>query len=173
MHEIGRERHYVGRAFDVYRVEIRMPDKQEGLYDLVVHPGAVVILAVDKEDLIFVRQHRIGAGIPLLELPAGVLNKNEPPEDCAFREIREETGMAARSLQKLGAFYSTPGYCTEFQHVFLATGLFDDPLEPDTDEFIELVRIPIDNAYQMALDGEIQDGKTLAAMLLAKPHLFP
>lgn len=173
MQEIQRKQYYKGRAFDVYQVKVRMPDEKEKLYDLVVHPGAVVILAVDNGALVFVRQERLGAGSSLLELPAGVLNPGECLEDCARREIREETGMAANKWQKLGAFYSTPGYNNEFQHIYLASDLFHDPLDPDSDEFIELVRIPVDKAYEMAYAGEIHDGKTLGAMLLAKPHLFP
>lgn len=171
MQEIERTQHYNGRAFDVYKVRVRMPDQQEKLYDLVDHPGAVVILPYQDGEITFVRQHRLGAGAALLELPAGVLNAGEPPEDCARREIREETGMAAKTWRKLGSFYNAPGYCNEQLHIYLATDLFPDPLQPDSDEFIDLVKMTIEEAYRMAFNGEIHDGKTLATLLLAKPHL--
>jgi ADP-ribose pyrophosphatase len=93
----------------------------------------------------------------------------ELPENCALREIREETGFAAGKLIKLGEFYLAPGYSTEYMVVYLATELHPDPLPGDQDEFITLEPIPIDQAYNFALNGEIQDGKSLAALLLARP----
>ena len=171
MEEIQRDRKYRGRVFDVFQVDVRLPNGNERAYDLVVHPGAVVILPIDQGEVLFVRQERLGAGGMVLELPAGVLNKGEQPDDSARRELREETGMNARSWRKTGEFYIAPGYCSEYQHIYLAEDLFDSPLDPDADEFIELVRVPVEEAYQMAYRGEIRDGKSLAAMLLAKPYL--
>lgn len=172
MKEINRKEVYKGRAFDVHQVKLHMPDQTEKIYDLVVHPGAVVIVPLDEQGrLLFVHQFRLGADAEVLELPAGVLAKGERPEVCARREIREETGMAAKSWQKLGEMYIAPGYCTEYQHIFLATELSDDPLQADSDEFIELVKIPVGEAYEMVKDGRLYDGKTLAALLLAQPYL--
>jgi ADP-ribose pyrophosphatase len=173
MQEIERTQHYHGRAFDVYQVKVRMPDAHEKLYDLVAHPGAVVIVPVDHGEIFFVRQYRLGASESLLELPAGVLNAGESPDDCARREIREETGQGAKTWQKLGEFYIAPGYCDEYQHIYLATDLVPDPLEPDSDEFIEVEKFPIEKVYRMVFEGKIRDAKTLAALLFAKPYLSP
>jgi ADP-ribose pyrophosphatase len=107
----------------------------------------------------------------LLELPAGTLSPDELPEHCALREIREETGFAAGKLVKIGEFYLAPGYSTEYMHLYLATDLHPDPLPGDEDEFITLERVPIRQAYQLALNGGLQDGKSLAALLLAR-HLI-
>jgi ADP-ribose pyrophosphatase len=122
--------------------------------------------------ILFVRQYRHATGKELLELPAGTLDVGELPENCALREIREETGFAAGKLIKLGEFFLAPGYSTEYMVVYLATELHPDPLPGDLDEFITLEPIPIDQAYNFALSGEIQDGKSLAALLLARPYIY-
>jgi len=172
--ELDRENKYRGHAFDVSVVHFRLPDGRERHYDLVEHVDSISILPVDKnEQIYFVSQYRIGAGDHLLELPAGVLDAGETPLLCAQRELREEIGMAAGQIQELGGFYLAPGYTNEYMTVFLATGLYHAPLDPDEDEFLNLVKMPMADAYQKALKGEIRDGKSLAALLLGLPHLKP
>lgn len=171
MQEISRKRVYSGKIFDVDQVNIRLQDNHQKIYELVEHPGAVVIVPFDNGEFWFVRQYRLGSKSMLLEMPAGRLETGEMPEACARREIREETGSAAEKWIKLGGIFNAPGYCTEYLHIFLAMDFHPDPLQPDQDEFIEIVKIPIDKAYSMAEHGEIQDGKTLAALLLARPYL--
>jgi ADP-ribose pyrophosphatase len=119
-----------------------------------------------------VRQYRHATKQELLELPAGTLEPGEEPEACARREAREEIGMAARLIQKIGEFFLAPGYSNEYMRVYLAIDLTPDPLKGDDDEFITVERIPLEQAYNLAESGEIRDGKTLAALLLAKPYLF-
>jgi ADP-ribose pyrophosphatase len=106
-----------------------------------------------------------------LELPAGTLEPGEPPEACAHREIREETGQAADKLVKLGEFFLAPGYSTEYMYVFLATDLRTDPLPGDRDEFIRVEAYPVAEVFKMIERGEIQDAKTLAALMLARRWL--
>jgi len=162
-----------GRAFTIRRDTLMAPDNRETRFDIIEHIGSVVILPVDRDgNLLFVRQYRHAASVDLLELPAGTLdNAGEKPEDCAAREIREETGMAARKLTKIGEFYLAPGYSTEFMHVFLATDLYHDPLEADADEFLSVEAVPAAEAFRMAARSEIPDAKSLAALLLAKAYL--
>ncbi len=163
---------YHGRAFNVRRDEVRLPDQRTMHLDIVEHVGAVTIIPVDEEGrILFVRQYRHAAGRELLELPAGTLNVGEPPETCALREIREETGCAASKLTRLGEFFLAPGYSTEYMVVFLATGLKHDPLPGDQDEFITLQPVKIEQAYNLALNGGVLDGKSLAALLLAQVYL--
>jgi len=102
-----------------------------------------------------------------------VLHEGEDPALGAAREVREETGCAAAQLIPLGGFYMAPGYSTEYMHVFLATGLSNDPLPQDDDEFLQVERIPAARALEMAQNGEIQDGKTLVSLMLAKEFLSP
>jgi ADP-ribose pyrophosphatase len=161
-----------GRAFTIRRDHLKTPDGRETKFDIIEHGGSVVIIPVDeKGNVLLVRQYRHATGGELLELPAGTLDDNEDPEVCAAREIREETGMAAGELTKLGEFYLVPGYSTEFMVVFLATGLSHNPLEADADEFLSVESIPIAEAIKMAERGEIPDAKSLAALFLARPSL--
>ena len=162
-----------GRAFTIRRDYMKTPDNRETKFDIIEHIGSVVIIPVDEDgNLLFVRQYRHASGRDLLELPAGTLDDaKEKPEDCAAREIREETGMAAGNLVKLGDFFLAPGYSTEFMHVFLASDLSYNPLEADADEFLSVEAIPIAEAIQMAERGEVPDAKSLAALFLAKSSL--
>jgi ADP-ribose pyrophosphatase len=161
-----------GRAFKVRRDYLKTPADRETKLEIVEHSGSVVLIPIDEQgNLLFVRQYRHAVGGDLLELPAGTRNDDEPYEQCAAREIREETGMEAGSLQKVGEFYLVPGYSTEFMAVFLATGLKENPLQADEDEFLQVEKIPWKQAIQMAERGEIQDAKSLAALLLARSHL--
>jgi ADP-ribose diphosphatase len=161
-----------GRAFKVRRDTLKTPDGRETKLDIVEHTGSVVLLPIDDEgNLLFVRQYRHAAGEDLLELPAGTRDGAEPFEECAAREIREETGLEAGALQKLGEFYLVPGYSTELMAVFLATDLKENPLQADEDEFLQVEKIPLKQAIDMAEQGEIQDAKSLAALALSRSHL--
>ena len=163
---------YSGRAFSIRQDTIYLPDSRQATLDIVDHIGSVVILPVDNDgNILFVRQYRHATGKHLLELPAGTLEKGELPEECAHREIREETGMAARVLHNLGGFYLAPGYSTEYMHVFLATDLVDSPLTPDADEYLNLEKIPVSRAMAISGEGLLPDAKSLAALHLARKHL--
>jgi ADP-ribose pyrophosphatase len=163
---------YSGRALTIRRDHVRLPDGRETKLDIVEHVGSVILLPVDEDgNLLFVRQYRHAAGLDLLELPAGTLEADEAPEACARREVREETGMAAGRLERLGGFYLAPGYSTEYMHVFLATDLKHDPLEADADEFLSVERHPLTQVSALVGAGKIPDAKSLAAFWLAKPFL--
>lgn len=169
---IREETIYNGRVFDLVRATFRLPNDKEHTYDLVKHHGAVTIVPLDDAGSIwFVRQFRIGPGETLLELPAGLLEEGEAAEATAAREVQEEIGMAARKMEELGSFYMVPGYSTEKLTAYLATGLYDSTLPGDEDEFLERVSLPAGEVFRMIRAGQIQDGKTLAALLLALPRL--
>jgi 8-oxo-dGTP pyrophosphatase MutT (NUDIX family) len=169
---LGSEETYRGRAFKVRRDQLRTPAGTTVYYDIIEHIGSVSIVPLDENGLVyFVRQYRPAAGQVLLELPAGTLEVGEPPEEAAAREIREEVGMSAGEMREIGSFYLAPGYSTELMHVFLATGLQHDPLDPDADEYLSVEKIPAAQALQMAESGQILDAKTVAALLLARQFL--
>ncbi len=161
-----------GRAFKIRRDHLKTPDGKETRLEIIEHGGSVVVIPIDADgNMLFVRQYRHAAGHDLLELPAGTRDGNEPFEECAAREIREETGMEAGKLEKVGEFYLAPGYSTEFMGVFLATELRHNPLDPDADEFLSVEKMSVKEAFEMSMRGDMPDAKSLAALLLAKPHL--
>lgn len=169
---LGRKTIYSGKVFDAEQILVKLPNEKIHTYDLVNHRDSVTILPIDEDDQIwFVRQFRVGSESVLLELPAGVIEEGETPRTCALREVREEIGMASQDMKKIGSFYLAPGYCTEMNHVFLACQLRPSALSNDEDEFLEVVCIPKEKAYQMAKDGQIKDGKSIAALLLGQPWL--
>jgi ADP-ribose diphosphatase len=139
--------------------------------DLVEHPGAVTILALDAGDVLLVRQFRTPVGRVLLELPAGTLDRDgdgsiESPDSAAPRELGEETGYAAAVWRKLGRFYTAPGFASELMHLYLATGLsrISDWQGPKPDERLDLQRIPWRDAVRAAEDGTIEDAKSICGL---------
>lgn len=169
---INRKSLFTTTLFNVEEVQIEMQNKKQHRYQMVNHADSVTILPLDEKDQIwFVSQYRVGANADLLELPAGVIEKDESPLVCAQREVQEEIGMAARNIQLLGSFYLAPGYCNEVNHAFIARELYSSSLTQDEDEFLNINILPIEQAYQMAQAGKIQDAKSLAALLLACPLL--
>jgi ADP-ribose pyrophosphatase len=151
---------YRGKLFDV-TLE-RWGDNER---EIVEHPGAVAIVAVDSEGMVaLVRQPREAARKELLELPAGTLEDGEEPLECARRELEEETGLTGGTWRELAAFYTTPGFCRERMHLFAAEGVEHGEASPEADEQLELVRWPANDIASKL--GEIEDAKTLAGLLL-------
>jgi ADP-ribose pyrophosphatase len=133
--------------------------------DVVVHGPAVAVVAVDGQDrVVLVRQMRVPAGGPLLELPAGGVEDGESPLETAKRELREETGLHGGEWLELATFFTTPGFCDEKMHLFLATGVEEGEAKPEGSEDIEVVRVP--RAELPALVAKSEDAKTLAGLLL-------
>lgn len=170
---LSRKTVYTGHVFEVEKVHVALPNGRLRDYDLVVHGQAITIVPLAPNgDVLFVNQYRLGAEGDLLELPAGMLEAGEDPLEGALREIREETGMAAGRMELLGSFFMGAGYCTEKLHAYFATDLAPSPLPQDADEFIDLVRIPAAEALEMARSGRLQDGKTIAALLMAEKRII-
>ena len=162
-----------GRVFNIRKDKVRVTESRVFHLDVVEHRNSVTIVPLDSDgNLWFVRQYRHPVGGNLLELPAGVIEPEESAEECAYREIREETGMAAGNLREIGSFFLAPGYSTEYMYVFLATELDPDPLDADEDEFISIEKVPVEKALRMAKSGQIQDVKTIGSIFLAQPFLL-
>jgi ADP-ribose pyrophosphatase len=163
-----------GRYLGVRIDTIERADGSTGTRDVVSHPGAVAILALDDDRrVLLVRQWRIPAARAMLEIPAGTLDVHdgvtEDPDGAARRELEEETGSRASSWRRLASFWTAPGFATELMHLYLATGLEsvhgDDRLAPDEDERLELSRVTIDEALGMVERGEIADAKSMLGVL--------
>jgi ADP-ribose pyrophosphatase len=157
---------YSGRVVNLDIHEVVLPDGQHSKREQVRHPGAVAVVALDEaQNVLLVKQFRLAANRDMVELPAGTLYPEEPPHECAEREMQEETGFKPNKIEPLGGFFVAPGYTTEFIHLFLGTELIPSVLPKDSDEFIEVVRLPFAEAIQMVESGEIMDGKTINGLL--------
>ncbi len=140
--------------------------------EVVRHDGGAGIVAYfDDGTVALVRQYRHPARGYVLELPAGKIEHGELPEVCAARELEEELGVVAASMEPLSDFFTTPGFCAERLWVFLATGLRETARKHEEDEIIEVVRLPFERALSMAASGEIEDAKTIIGLLLAARRL--
>ncbi|MBI2763784.1 MAG: NUDIX hydrolase [Chloroflexi bacterium] len=162
-----------GHYLEVRVDDILTPEGGHSTRDIVVHPGAVAIVAIDPDAaVLMVRQFRLAAGRTLLEIPAGTLDRSadgdiEDPDLAARRELEEETGFRAGSWRHLGAFWTAPGFATELMHLYLARDLVaahEDRLGPDADEHLELEHVPWQDAVTMAERGEIADAKSLVGL---------
>jgi ADP-ribose pyrophosphatase len=173
-HVVERRLIHRGRYLE-FRVDtIERADGSRGTRDVVGHPGAIAVLALDEDRrLLLVRQWRIPAGRAMLEIPAGTLDVHdgvtEDPDVAARRELEEETGSRAASWRKLAEFWTAPGFASELMHLYLATGLTsahgDDRLAPDEDERLELSAVTIDEALALVDRGAISDAKTILGVL--------
>ena len=168
----NRSKLFSGLVIDVEQMDVLIGDQGWYTYQIVRHPGGAAILPLhDDGSVTLIRQLRPAVGSFLLELPAGRLSKGEDPKLCAARELVEETGLAAASLVSLGILHPSPGVFDEVIHLFLATGLSQGDAAPEAYEDIACVRVPYQEALQMAAEGAITDGKTIAALLRAGRHL--
>ena len=163
-----------GNILHVYRDEITLPDGKPAYREYNRHVGAVCVIPVtDKGEVICVRQYRYPVADVLLEIPAGKLDyKGEAPDSAARRELREETGAVCGKLTYLGKYLGSPAILDECIHMYLAEELTFGETDFDEDEFIETVRIPLDELVDMVMRGEIPDGKTQIAALRAQKMLF-
>ncbi|MEC9013676.1 MAG: NUDIX hydrolase [Chloroflexota bacterium] len=169
---IGTKRIYEGNIINVRVDTVRMPSGRDATREIVEHSHAVCIVPIDNDgNVVLVRQYRKPAEDALLEVPAGGVEDGEISEEAVLRELQEEIGYTADHLEHLSSFWVAPGWATEYMHAYLATGLRESRLDGDEDENIEVVRLRFDEAVSMLKTGEINDGKTIAALLLAQPLL--
>jgi ADP-ribose pyrophosphatase len=158
---------YEGRIVNLRVDTVRLPQGTLGTREIVEHVPCVCVVPLDDEDnVVMVRQYRKPAGELLLEVPAGGMDPGESPQDAAQRELREETGYVADELVHLSSFWTTPGFCTELMHAYVARGLRPGALGQDEDENIEVVRVPLSGAADLIRRGEIRDAKSIASLLL-------
>lgn len=163
--KIKEEWVYKGRLINLKLETYKLKDKLK-VAEIIHHPGAVVILPIDTQGrLLLIQQWRRAAKDILIELPAGTLEVNEDPLDCADRELQEETGFKAGKIQPAGGFFVAPGYCDEYLHFYIATDLSPSTLAPDDDELIDLLPVTIKEAKHLIQKNRIKDAKTVAGIL--------
>lgn len=163
---LSTEQVYEGRAVKLRVDTVEKSNGSKTTREIVEHSDCVVVVPLDNQgDILLVRQYRKPVEKGLLELPAGGIEPGEDPVECVRRELREETGYSPQKIEELGGFYSTPGYCTEYLHLYLATELRYSPLVAEDTEGIELVRVPLSRIPGLIASGEICDAKSIAGLL--------
>jgi ADP-ribose pyrophosphatase len=165
-HTLDSETVYQGRLLHARKDRVRLPDDSESTREYLLHPGAAVVLPFfDNGDILLERQHRYPLRRDFLELPAGKFDPGETELACAQRELTEETGYVAQEWRLLHTQYPCIGYSDERLVYFLARGLKHEGDNLDHDEFLEVIRLPFDEAIAMVRDGRINDGKTVMGLL--------
>jgi ADP-ribose pyrophosphatase len=158
---------FSGRVIKLYKDEVELPDGNKSTREIVKHPGAVAVLAINSEGkIIMVEQFRKALERPLLEIPAGKIEGNEAPELTAKRELEEETGYISDEIKLLYSFYTSPGFADEIVHLYEAKNCLklEDSATLDDDEFVDLIEISLDEAKKLINDGMIKDAKTIIAI---------
>jgi ADP-ribose pyrophosphatase len=171
--KLGSKRVYTGRVLNLDIDKVRFPDQSEGELEIIRHPGASAVLPFVSDpsgsdpQILLIKQYRYAAEDFLYEVPAGRLDPNEAPIDCARRELLEETGCLAARIEPLYTFYTTPGFIDEQIHGFLATGLTRGESRREADEFMTIETLTLSHALELIQKGEIRDGKTTVLILFA------
>jgi ADP-ribose pyrophosphatase len=157
---------YKGKHIQVREDRVIEPSGYEASREIVVHPGAVCIVAhPTPQEVILIRQYRHATGRELIEIPAGTLHEGEDPLGCAFRELEEETGYRAAKMVERSRFWTTPGFTTELMYLYEASDLTKTKINPDEDEVIEVDIVRSSDALLMIDDGRIQDAKSILGLL--------
>lgn len=160
---------FKGRIIRVRLDTVRLPNGKEGIREVVEHPGGVAILAIDSEGrVLLVRQYRYPFERVMTEVPAGKREPGEPPFITAQRELQEEVGATADTWTELGTLIPSPGCYGETLYLYMAQDLHFGATHPDEDEFLEPLRVPLDEAVRQCMDGTLTDAKTVAAILKGK-----
>ena len=159
---------YQGRIIKLRVDTVQLPSGRTTTREIVEHEDAVCVVPIDENNnVLMVRQYRKVAQLNLLEVPAGGVEAGETPDETALRELQEEVSVTSGSLRRLSGFWVSPGWATEFMHAYLATDLTPASLPADDDEYISVERVPLDSISGLIESGEIQDSKSIAALLLA------
>jgi len=169
-HEVvSSEQVFDGHVVKLFLDDVRLPDGRTVRWESVRHPGAVGMVPLrDDGRVLMVKQYRHAVRGVLLEIPAGKLDPGEEPVECARRELAEEVGMKAEETVPLAEFYNSPGYSDERFFLYLCTGLSATPGAPETDEFLDVVEVPLDDGLAMIADGRIRDAKSIIGLTLAR-----
>lgn len=158
-----RETMWKGVIFEVQKLKVATPDGGEGRRDILLHHGGAGVCAVRDGKMCLVRQYRVALERMTLEIPAGKLDPNEDPAECAARELTEETGLVADRLEYVASSLGAPGFSNEKTRVFRAWGLTHHEAHPDEGEFVDVVWIPVADVMAAIKEGIIQDAKTIVA----------
>lgn len=162
---LNKETIYVGKILNIQKQTVKLKSGKKTFREIVKHPGSVAIIPfIDNETVILIEQYRSAIEKTILEIPAGTIEFNEKPKDCAKRELLEETGYVSKNFKKILVGYTSPGYSDEKMHFYLATDLTYKGKNPEEDESIRIKKIKLNDIIQMIKIGEIKDLKTICSI---------
>ena len=166
--QISSKKIFEGHILKLFIDHVKLPNGKNATREKISHPGAVGIVPVtDDGNILLVRQYRYPVDDITIEIPAGKIDSQEEPEKCARRELAEEVGAINGDLKLLSSFYTTPGFCDEILHLYIATGFKVSDNNLDEDEFLDIISINLKEAVKWITDGRIMDSKTIIGILMA------
>lgn len=170
--KISSEKVFEGKIIKLFFDKVMLPNKKLATREKVWHPGAVAVVPLtSNNEIILIKQYRYPVEEVLIEIPAGKLDKDEAPGDCAKRELQEEVGVVGGNLVHLTSFHTTPGFSNEFLHLYLAINFEKKENNPDEDEFLQILSIPIKDCIDWVFEGRIKDAKSIIGILMANEYI--
>jgi len=170
--KISSEKVFEGKIIKLFFDKVMLPNKKLATREKVWHPGAVAVVPLtSSNEIILIKQYRYPVEEVLIEIPAGKLDKGEAPGDCAKRELQEEVGAVGGNLVHLTSFHTTPGFSNEFLHLYLAINFEKKENNPDEDEFLQILSIPVKDCIDWVFEGRIKDAKSIIGILMANEYI--
>ncbi|MHB1334688.1 MAG: NUDIX domain-containing protein [Candidatus Humimicrobiaceae bacterium] len=170
--KISSEKVFEGKIIKLFFDKVMLPNKKLATREKVWHPGAVAVVPLtSNNEIILIKQYRYPVEEVLIEIPAGKLDKDEAPGDCAKRELQEEVGAVGGNLVHLTSFHTTPGFSNEFLHLYLAINFEKKENNPDEDEFLQILSIPVKDCIDWVFEGIIKDAKIIIGILMANEYI--
>ena len=169
---ISSEKIFEGKIIKLFFDKVMLPNKKLATREKVWHPGAVAVVPLtSNNEIILIKQYRYPVEEVLIEIPAGKLDKDEIPSDCAKRELQEEVGAVGGNLIHLTSFHTTPGFSNELLHLYLAINFEKKENNPDEDEFLQILNVPIKECIDWVFEGKIKDAKSIIGILMANEYI--
>jgi len=170
--KVSSKKIFEGKIIKLFFDKVMLPNKKFATREKVWHPGAVAVVPLTSEnEIILIKQYRYPVEEVLIEIPAGKLDKNEDPVDCAKRELQEEVGAVGGNMVHLTSFHTTPGFSNEFLHLYLAINFEKKENNPDEDEFLQILSVPVKECIGWVLEGKIKDAKSIIGILMASEYI--
>ena len=170
--KISSEKVFEGKIIKLFFDKVMLPNKKLATREKVWHPGAVAVVPLtSNNEIILIKQYRYPVEEVLIEIPAGKLDKDEIPSDCAKRELQEEVGAVGGNLIHLSSFHTTPGFSNELLHLYLAINFEKKENNPDEDEFLQILNVPIKECIDWVFEGKIKDAKSIIGILMANEYI--
>ena len=171
-YKISSKEIFKGEILSLYYDRVKLPNGKTSTREKVTHPGAIAVVPINKKNQVtLIKQYRYPIEKVLVEIPAGKLDRCEPPIECAKRELKEEAGISGENFILLTTIYTSPGFSNEIMYIYLVTDFIEEENNPDHDEFLQIVKINLNKCVKMIEEGSICDAKSIIGILMARDYL--